>query len=205
MAPPDPPKAEPKPISRPVMSSCMVGGVSTVYFVDINTWVKSYVNDLSNITNAKLLDIEVVASQTVQRQDYQPKPVNVTDGGNTTGVQSKTRDIAALSFELANPKDTTRSRLYYIDGTGSLAELRQDNASTAPLTSIGGWTKGKSLQDKGYKVKENSPITAHLSSAMNMIKVYYYPRDYPTQQWVAWWVGDGSETWQTQPIIADMR
>jgi len=176
----------------PVISSCMVGNVSTVYWVNKDNFLRSFSN--SEAKN----DDEVLAS--ADRKDYQPKSVAFVN--STSSIKSKTRDIAALSFLLANPKDTVRSRLYYIDDSGCLAELRQDNSSSTPATSIVGWQEGTSLKKKAYKVMEGSPITTHMSVSTNAIKVYYYPKESPQNQWVAWWVGDGSEKWDTQPLIA---
>ncbi|KAJ4363393.1 hypothetical protein N0V83_009686, partial [Neocucurbitaria cava] len=144
-----------------------------VYLVDKNNWLRSYANDLP----AAQLDSEVVASKTVRRKDYQSKSVDVC--GKIDGIQSNTRDIAALLFEITNLKDTIRFRLYYIDTDGVLAELRQNNPKSTPLTLIVGWSPGTTLKAKGYRVVEHSRITAHMSPATNTIKVYYYPKEFP--------------------------
>jgi hypothetical protein len=82
----------------------MVGSVSTLYYVNRDNFLKSYANATA------LQDVEVVASKNKIRQDYQSKPVDF--GGKTDGIQSKTRDIAALSFLLSDPKDMIRVRAF---------------------------------------------------------------------------------------------
>jgi hypothetical protein len=84
----------------PVISSCMVGNVSTVYWVNSTFFLRSFANSGGST------DVEVVQTQSTDRKDYQPKPVVLT--GSDASIKSKTRDIAALSFLLSNPKDVIR-------------------------------------------------------------------------------------------------
>jgi len=171
------------------IAACEVDGKTTVFYVDSNEFLVAKSNTVNK-------DAEFIQSNVKRRGNYSDVTIQIPDAsGELQDVKSKTKDIAAVSFNIGTFQNPIiRSRIYYIHPDGYLAELAKDGNVN--------WSAG-ALDQKRFPAVPNTPISCCLSIASDAIKVIYYRPDQNTRApYVAWYNGATGE-WLTSWIVKD--